>query len=110
VDSNRKDPTAQSVFKYLRQLLLTWNTTVFTDDADQESFEMLDKFYKSCIDRNPSNLSSLEAMITKLEAIMVTEDASDSVAFPTKTLGYLASNAIFPLFRLDVEQVHNISL
>ncbi|KAM3580700.1 Endothelin-converting enzyme 2 [Umbelopsis sp. WA50703] len=110
VDSNRKDPTAQSVFKYLGQLLLTWNTTVFTDDADQESFEMLDKFYKSCIDRNPSNLSSLEAMITKLEAIMVTEDASDSVAFPTKTLGYLASNAIFPLFRLDVEQdIRNVT-
>lgn len=110
VDKSLKDPTTQSLLDFVRQTLSTWNTSNVIDKADQTSFELMDKFHRVCKDRNRSNMSSLEAIITKLEAIMATEGANDVAAFPTKALGYLASIAIFPLIRLDIQQVGIIQL
>jgi hypothetical protein len=74
-------------------------------NEENEQFKKMDLFYESCIHRNITNLTSLHSVLYRLDSIFNTTNHDRQRTKLSEALGYLATNAIFPFFQLQVLQV-----
>jgi hypothetical protein len=99
------------VLEYIRQNILdSFSRKINLSDEVNQQFDKLDQFYESCMQRNMSNLTSLNSVLYQLNSIYnITNPNHPSSDLP-EALGYLAMHSIFPFFQLEVVQVRQSTI